>query len=379
MQARKIALGATVVALLGAGGYGVAVWWPQHQAKAAETQANALFGYVRTVTGDLKTGTATYSKGTVTYAPVTFTLPQTEPHSPVNVTIPRMTVTPDGVATLTDASLAISTPDGNLTVGAGNSTLSAFRVANGIPLHLAGQISNPTLAGDAVEKLKRQRALVDMLLANAPKAVQTIPDQVLSSLATLTLSADLRYDPEKQHLSYRGGYMLPGLLSLSVAFAADAITVDAMKSINILHDPALKPLENSALAELSKGAALSHIAQQGDLEQIHLNLTDQGLLRSVVQVYGSVAKLPEAEARDKIVAMVHDYPLESLIDAPTPQTLQVLDDARSALTTLIKGEATQLVIEARPRARTEAQSMQQKLATLNDMAAALDIDVSARK
>jgi hypothetical protein len=379
MQARKIALGATVVALLGAGGYGVAVWWPQHQAKAAETQANALFGYVRTVTGDLKTGTATYSKGTVTYAPVTFTLPQTEPHPPVNVTIPRLTVTPDGVATLTDASLAISTPDGNLTIGAANSTLSAFRVANGIPLHLAGQISNPTLAGDVVEKLKRQRALVDMLLANAPKAVQTIPDQVLNSLATLTLSADLRYDPEKQHLSYRGGYTLPGLLSLSVAFAADAITVDAMKSINILHDPALKPLENSALAELSKGAALSHIAQQGDLEQIHLNLTDQGLLRSVVQVYGSVAKLPEAEARDKIVAMVHDYPLESLIAAPTPQTLQVLDDARSALTTLIKGEATQLVIEARPRARTEAQSMQQKLATLNDMAAALDIDVSARK
>lgn len=380
MKARRIALGVTLTALIGAAGaYGGLVWWPQHQAKAAETHADALFDYLRKVTTDLNTGDVQYSKGDVVYAPVTFTLPQSEPQPSVKAAIARLTVTPDGISTITQARFTITTPEGDLTVAAEDSTLTAFEVQDGIPLHLAGTISRPSLAGASVEKLKRHRAIIDLFLANAPAAVQAIPDQVLASVGNLTMSADLRYDPAREHLAYAGGYDLPGLVGIDVAFAAGAVTADAMKSINILRDPALKPLENPALAELSKGAAISHLAQQGELENITLSLTDKGLLNSAVQIYGGFTKLPEADARSKLVEMVNQYPVESLLKEPTPEALQVLADARAALTTLLRGEASRLVIEARPRDQARLDAMEQQLATLNDMAAALDIDVSARK
>lgn len=380
MNTRKIAAGVAVLALVGAGAYGGVVWWPAHQSRAAVAKANELFGYLNRVAVDVNVGVPQYQSGNAIYSPVTFTISQTAPQPPIKATIQRVTVTPEGAATLEQARFAVSTPDGDVTLGTDLGTIEAFEVQDGIPLHLKTQINKPSLAGPSIDKLKRQLGVVDLLLANAPASVQTIPAQILTSLGNLSVAFDLRYDPAKEYLAYTGSYNLPELLGLEIAFAANAVSLDAMKSANLLHDPALKAQENPALSDLSKGAVLSHLAEQGDLESVQLNLSDQGLLTRLVQIYGAITKLQDADARTKLVEIVNQYPVESLVEeVPTPETQQVLADARSAVVTVLKGEASRLVIEARPRDQAKLDELQLKLTTLNDVASALDIDVSARK
>jgi hypothetical protein len=375
-----LAAGAAVV-LAGGGGYGALVWWPQQQAKTTEAQASVLFDTVRAAAPDLTTGAVSYDGGTVTYAPVSFSMQphNSTPGQPVTVTLDSLTVTPAGVATGQGTRLTVTGAEGQATLALGQMVIDAFQVKDGIPLHLKARIGQPSLEGPMVDKARRQLGVLDLLLANAPQEVQAIPDRILSSAGQLTAAADLRYAPDTQRLDYASAYELPGLLGLKMSFGATDVSVAAMQSANLLATPQFRSLENPALAELAPSAVIAQLAQQGTPETVDMSLRDQGVVAQLVQVYAAFTKLPEAEARARLVATMAQYPVERLlVISPTPEALGVVNDARSALLSVLKGEAQEIAVTARPRDREAFQTQKLQLANLNDLAVMLDIDFSAR-